>query len=600
MKELYRLLLAFALMMCASFPAQASLNLILPTPNTNLYEHPEKFYMKTARSGADAWKGGMYGFSRNAKRLSAGTVHTRFHEGVDIAPTMRDERGNPLDSVVSVDEGLVVYVNAIAGRSNYGKYIVVRHLWDGSPFYSLYAHLNETWVEAGQQVNQGDPLGRLGFTGAGINRSRAHLHFEIGMLVNEYFQKWYNQEYGDGKNHHSFYNGMNFAGMDVARLYQRLKEEQNLTVREFLRTEHTPFYTVILPRDGRLDLLSRYPWLLKESAVPSHPSWEITFDQSGLPLAIVPSEKNVTKPTLASIEESPFPYKYITKYRVQGSGAKGSLSASGERFMRLIATEPDSSTLAKGMIADQEAVETYWQQGSTGPSATAPTYTDEIPAEGMEDEDTDVADASIEEENELIPEEPNEVAEEEEAVETVDAIEPKQKVVRDVEEVSDEVTDETGGMGDEETAKDSEDVYEDPPEDRPLENRRVEGRPSGNNLPRSPLHTKGYFFSWVLNGEQLEIEMQPVVLATASGNKVTSVMARCDDCARFGMSQPQLKQLDPTTWSLQMAVVDKARLADRIQDINGKVFLLELYIKTNGEESVSSIQVRTTVPRNNE
>ena len=335
-------------------PVFASLDLVFPTPNEQLYEHPEKFYMRTARGGPDPWKGGMYGFTRNARNTKAGVVHTRFHEGVDIAPTMRDGRGVPLDSVVAIDEGVVVHVNSVSGHSNYGKYIVVKHIWSGSPFYSLYAHLNATWVQPGQFVSQGAPLGRLGYTGAGINRARAHLHFEIAMVTNKNFQKWYDEEYGDGKNHHSYFNGMNLAGLNVARLYERLCNEPELTIRQFIEEEHPFFYSVLIPRTSRLDLLSRYPWLLKKSASALDYAWRISFDASGLPIAVEPSNRVVKKPMLDSIVSSPFSYSYVTKSRVKGSNGSGRLSGSGERYLRLVAEEPDSATLAKmeGLFAE--------------------------------------------------------------------------------------------------------------------------------------------------------------------------------------------------------------------------------------------------------
>ena len=127
--SLFRALLPGLALLMFGGDSLHALDLIYPTANHNLLEHPEEFYMKTARSGAEAWRGGMYGFSRNAKHLKGGTVYTRFHEGVDIAPVARDGRGVPLDSVVAIDTGTVVYVNAVSGRSNYGTYIVVRHVW---------------------------------------------------------------------------------------------------------------------------------------------------------------------------------------------------------------------------------------------------------------------------------------------------------------------------------------------------------------------------------------------------------------------------------------------------------------------------------------
>lgn len=57
-------------------------------------------------------------------------------------------------------------------RGGYGKTVLVDH---GSQT-TLYAHLSDTTVVAGQRVRRGDPLGRVGSTGQSTG---AHLHFEV-------------------------------------------------------------------------------------------------------------------------------------------------------------------------------------------------------------------------------------------------------------------------------------------------------------------------------------------------------------------------------------------------------------------------------------
>lgn len=583
MKRIIRLLLPLIFFTSLSIPAQASLKLILPTRNHNLYEHPENFYMQTVRSGPDAWMGGMYGFSRNAKNVAGGTVNTRFHEGMDIAPLLRDERGEPLDTVMAIDHGTVVYVNASAGASNYGKYIVVRHYWGGSPFYSLYAHLNETWVDSGQDLRQGTPIGRLGHTGDGINRARSHLHFEIAMLVNENFQKWYNSEFGDNANQHGFYNGMNLTGLNVARLYERLRSEPDLTIRQFLETEHTPFYTVLLPREGRLDLLGRYPWLLKKSAMPDDPTWEITFDASGLPLAIKPSKKKVSGPVISWITESPFPYTYLTKSYARGAKGEAKLTSSGQRFMRLVAIEQDSTTLVA-------------QPGKFPIAEEAEEKEEEINGEELAEEETMIRSKQTD------PPIPDEVAAEgvtgeARTEETLAAEGMQAETVEGREE-------EEGGM-EEETISDEEIMEESETEVAPGTLSPGSGytEETPDEALASPYHTRGYFFNWLLNGQRWEIEMQPIVLSTPAeagaraGAGIDTVMARCDECARFGINQPSMIRIgtDRTAWIMRMKVGDKRKLAQHYREANGKVFPIELYIKSGSEESVSTVKVRTAV-----
>ena len=210
------------------------LALQLPTDNRALLENnPEKFYMYVYRTfegeTSKPWQGGGYGFVRNLRRTEQGVVSTRFHEGIDIRPMKRDSGGRPIDNVRSIALGRVVYVQKSAGGSNYGKYIVIEHDWGDGPFLSLYAHLATTVVEEGQRVPAGHVLGRMGYTGAGINRERAHLHLELNILLSLQFDAWHKMKFGSD-NRHGLHNGMNLSGLDIANLYLRHQREPDITI----------------------------------------------------------------------------------------------------------------------------------------------------------------------------------------------------------------------------------------------------------------------------------------------------------------------------------------------------------------------------------
>ena len=319
------------------------LKLILPTSNHALLEGDgPSFYQYTDRNfngvKSRPWQGGRYGFVRNPKETSAGIVYTRFHEGVDIKPVYRDYDEEPLDTVRAVDDGYVVYTNHAAGASAYGKYVVVEHWWSGSPFYSLYAHLNSISVREGQRVRQGHRLGRLGYTGTGINKRRAHLHFEINLLLNSSFEKWHADHYRS-ENRHELFHGVNLAGLNVADLYLALAREPNLTIDEFLSRQET-FFVLAVANNGALDLTERYPWLIDNRQLwnfdGNPPSWEISFTESGLPIRIEPSGRVVAEATVTKVRRSNVAYTYLTGGLVSGSFDSFSLGNSGRRYVSLL------------------------------------------------------------------------------------------------------------------------------------------------------------------------------------------------------------------------------------------------------------------------
>jgi murein DD-endopeptidase MepM/ murein hydrolase activator NlpD len=87
-----------------------------------------------------------------------------WHPAIDIASYV----GAP---ALAADSGYVI----VSGwdNSGYGNQVVIDH---GNGYQTLYAHLNAIYVNAGENVAQGQQIGEVGITG---NATGPHLHFEI-------------------------------------------------------------------------------------------------------------------------------------------------------------------------------------------------------------------------------------------------------------------------------------------------------------------------------------------------------------------------------------------------------------------------------------
>lgn len=107
------------------------------------------------------------------------------HTGVDIdAPT-----GTP---VLAAASGKVIWsgYGLFSGAGNtddpYGLAVAIRHDfgYQGERLYTIYAHMEELNVIAGQTVNQGETLGKVGETG---KTTGPHLHFEVRLGNNTFY-----------------------------------------------------------------------------------------------------------------------------------------------------------------------------------------------------------------------------------------------------------------------------------------------------------------------------------------------------------------------------------------------------------------------------
>ena len=334
--------LAFALL-CAAAASQAAI-FDFPTQNRALIDgRPEDFYMYVERDfeGEKSlpWEGGQFGFVRGPRRDGGEIVCTHFHEGIDICPLRRDAAGNPLDDVVAAADGIVVHASAAPGASNYGRYVVIEHQIEGSPYYTLYAHLASVAVAPGQTIRQGEAIGRLGFTGAGIDRQRAHLHFEVGMMYSRDFETWYQSHLGGSPNVHGLYHGHNLIGTDPSKVLLAAAKDPQFHLAAQIAAQEAVF-KITVRNSPHLSLLRDYPWLVPAGEAASPPAWTISFTGFGLPVRAVACSDAVTEPRLEWVRDSAMSYAHATKGLVAGPAGSPRFTEAGKRFASLL-TWPD-------------------------------------------------------------------------------------------------------------------------------------------------------------------------------------------------------------------------------------------------------------------
>jgi len=101
-----------------------------------------------------------YGWREDPVNPIAGQM--TFHRAVDLAGKM----GDPVKAAL---KGTVLHVDS---NRNLGNFIILKH----GEYQTLYAHLSVVSVKAGEQVNQGQVIGKVGETGY---TTGPHLHFEV-------------------------------------------------------------------------------------------------------------------------------------------------------------------------------------------------------------------------------------------------------------------------------------------------------------------------------------------------------------------------------------------------------------------------------------
>jgi len=257
-----------------------------PTANHYLFERGSelKFFAPTAPD--KAWTSGSFGCVRNDGQ--------RLHEGLDILHLQTGKRGEPTDPVMATADGAVVYISTKPSLSNYGNYIVVRHAIEGIEIYSLYAHLSaiQPGIFIGRNVKQGEVIATMGRTSnaEAIMKDRAHVHFELNLLVNDNFAGWFKTASTGERNDHGEWNGQNLNGLDPREI---LLAEHNpiakFTLLNFIRSQ-TELCRVLV-RATNFPYLKRYPMLVLKNPVAEKEGvagYELAFNFNGIAFALMP------------------------------------------------------------------------------------------------------------------------------------------------------------------------------------------------------------------------------------------------------------------------------------------------------------------------
>ena len=294
---------ALTLLGGANLPAQSPFQ--FPTANHALYQPGAelKFFAPTAPD--KPWTSGSFGCVRdNASRM---------HEGLDIRHLQTDRHGEPTDPVMATADGTVVYFSRKPGLSNYGNYIVIRHVIDGLEIYSLYAHLSEIQpgLRAGDAVKAGQVIATMGRTSSAevIAKDRAHVHFELNVLINDNFAAWFKKNSTPGeRNDHGEWNGQNLNGLDPREILLAEKSGK-FNLAEFVRSQ-TELCRVLV-RVVNFPYVKRYGALVLKNPVAEKEGiagYEIAFNYNCVAFALMPraaSEiKSNAKFQLLSVNEA--------------------------------------------------------------------------------------------------------------------------------------------------------------------------------------------------------------------------------------------------------------------------------------------------------
>ncbi|MGZ5529975.1 MAG: M23 family metallopeptidase [Limisphaerales bacterium] len=308
----------------------------LPTANHALFEKNsgDKFFVGTT---GKSWESGCFGCVRSDG--------WQMHEGLDIKCLQHDKHGEPTDPVMATADGTVAYFSNHPALSNYGRYIVLRHIIDGIEVYSLYAHLSaiRDGLKIGQTVKTGEPIatmGRTSNTRERITKERAHVHFELNLLYSDNYSSWHKKNLPGQHNDHGEWNGQNLVGMDPKLVLEAQRTQgSKFNLAQWIQTRSEVFRVLVRKTD--------FPWLRRYRALvvernldkKAIAGYEIAFDYNGLPFQLIPHTaaevKSGSKYQLLTVNAAEYaknPCRKLVKQR----GSRWELTNKGTSLLELL------------------------------------------------------------------------------------------------------------------------------------------------------------------------------------------------------------------------------------------------------------------------
>lgn len=258
-------------------------NLYWPTGDNSFFEGAaiETLIQPTVSGNVES---GKFGYVRNNG--------SKFHEGIDIKAKKRDRKGEALDKVIAAMDGQVVHINTVGGNSNYGQYIVIVHKGVEPSIYTLYGHLSsiDPSIKVGNMVKGGTVLGIMGRTSSGtaIPKERAHLHFEMGVMLSEGFIKWYEEQKFGTRNRHGLWNGFNLTGFDPLDFYEKWRTGAIGSVADYFKQLPVAFTLRVTTRKTP-NFVKRYPGLVTRGRqLQREGIWDVDFTWFAMPFRWTP------------------------------------------------------------------------------------------------------------------------------------------------------------------------------------------------------------------------------------------------------------------------------------------------------------------------
>ena len=198
-------------------------------------------------------------------------------------------------------------------------------------------------LKIGEQVKAGEVIATMGRTSNAevILKERAHVHFELNVLVNDNFAAWFKNASPGERNDHGEWNGQNLNGLDPREiLLAEHNPVANFSLLNFLRSQ-TELCRVLV-RATNFPYLKRYPMLVLKNPVAEKEGvagYEIALNYNGVAFALMPraeSEiKSRAKFQLLSVneqEEMANPCRHLVVKR----GGRWELANEGLRELELL------------------------------------------------------------------------------------------------------------------------------------------------------------------------------------------------------------------------------------------------------------------------
>ena len=123
-------------------------------------------------------------------------------------------------------------------------------------------------LKPGVAVKSGETIGIMGRTAnthEGISKDRAHVHFELNLLVSDRFAAWYKKNFPKQRNDHGQWNGQNLLGIDRVPFSRTKEQARNST--SFRLIQSQPELCRVMVRDTNFLWLTRYAPLVKTNPI---------------------------------------------------------------------------------------------------------------------------------------------------------------------------------------------------------------------------------------------------------------------------------------------------------------------------------------------